>query len=101
MMAKKAPNPIDKYVGSRVRMRRMMLGMSQEKLAGALGLTFQQIQKYEKGTNRISASRLQAISQILDAPVHFFFDGAPHSGKGGYEPGESPSPAYVTDFLTT
>jgi transcriptional regulator with XRE-family HTH domain len=100
-MATKIPNPTDKYVGSRVRMRRMMLGMSQEKLAGALGLTFQQIQKYEKGTNRISASRLQAISQILDAPVHFFFDGAPHSGKGGYEPGERPSPAYVTDFLTT
>lgn len=100
----KIPNPTDKYVGSRVRMRRMMLGMSQEKLADALGLTFQQIQKYEKGTNRISASRLQAISQILDAPVHFFFDGAPQSGKGppgGAELGEAPSPAYVTDFLTT
>src|SRR3984957_1652774 len=103
-MATKTPNPTDKYVGSRVRMRRMMLGMSQEKLADALGLTFQQIQKYEKGTNRISASRLQAISQILDAPVHFFFDGAPQSGTGppgGAEFGEAPSPAYVTDFLTT
>jgi transcriptional regulator with XRE-family HTH domain len=100
----KIPNPTDKYVGSRVRMRRMMLGMSQEKLADALGLTFQQIQKYEKGTNRISASRLQAISQILDAPVHFFFDGAPQSAKGapgGAGLGEAPSPAYVTDFLTT
>jgi transcriptional regulator with XRE-family HTH domain len=97
----KIPNPTDKYVGSRVRMRRMMLGMSQEKLADALGLTFQQIQKYEKGTNRISASRLQAISQILDAPVHFFFDGAPHTGKGVQGHGDSPSPAYVTDFLTT
>ena len=61
-MAKKAPNPIDKHVGSRVRMRRMMLGMSQEKLGDALGLTFQQVQKYEKGTNRIGASRLQQIS---------------------------------------
>ena len=62
-MAKKTPNPIDKHVGSRVRMRRMMLGMSQEKLGDALGLTFQQVQKYEKGTNRIGASRLQQISQ--------------------------------------
>ena len=62
-MAKKAPNPIDKHVGSRVRMRRMMLSMSQEKLGDALGLTFQQVQKYEKGTNRIGASRLQQIAQ--------------------------------------
>jgi transcriptional regulator with XRE-family HTH domain len=102
----KIPNPTDKYVGSRVRMRRMMLGMSQEKLADALGLTFQQVQKYEKGTNRISASRLQAISQILDVPVHFFFEGAPHAGKvsqgsGAQGFGENPSPSYVTDFLTT
>jgi len=70
-MVKKAPNPIDKHVGSRVRMRRMMLGMSQEKLGDALGLTFQQVQKYEKGTNRIGASRLQQISQILQVPVAF------------------------------
>ena len=77
MMAKKAPNPIDKHVGSRVRMRRMMLAMSQEKLGDALGLTFQQVQKYEKGTNRIGASRLQQISHILQVPVSFFFDGAP------------------------
>ena len=62
-MAKKTPNPIDKHVGSRVRMRRMMLSMSQEKLGDALGLTFQQVQKYEKGTNRIGASRLQQIVQ--------------------------------------
>jgi transcriptional regulator with XRE-family HTH domain len=113
----KTPNPIDKYVGGRVRMRRMMLGLSQEKLADALGLTFQQVQKYEKGTNRISASRLQAISQILEAPVHYFFDGVPNAAKGrlGLVHGpthgpphgpargstESHSPAYVTDFLTT
>jgi transcriptional regulator with XRE-family HTH domain len=104
----KIPNPTDKYVGSRARMRRMMLGMSQEKLADALGLTFQQIQKYEKGTNRISASRLQAISQILDAPVHFFFEGAPAAAKGAHGAvqgaaglSENPSPSYVTDFLTT
>ena len=61
-MSTKAPNPVDKYVGSRVRMRRIMLGMSQEKLGDALGLTFQQIQKYEKGTNRVGASRIQQIS---------------------------------------
>ena len=69
MIAKKAPNPIDRHVGSRVRMRRMMLGMSQEKLGNALGLTFQQVQKYEKGTNRIGASRLQQIAHILQVPV--------------------------------
>ena len=79
MMAKKAPNPIDKHVGSRVRMRRMMLSMSQEKLGDALGLTFQQVQKYEKGTNRIGASRLQQISHILQVPVSFFFEGAPNA----------------------
>ena len=77
MLAKKAPNPTDKHVGSRVRMRRMMLGMSQEKLGDALGLTFQQVQKYEKGTNRIGASRLQQISHTLQVSVAFFFEGAP------------------------
>src|SRR3954464_10767035 len=103
MAAKKAPNPIDKHVGSRVRMRRMMLSMSQEKLGDALGLTFQQVQKYEKGTNRIGASRLQQISNILQVPVSFFFEGAPnmpgHTGSGGMS--EAPSPAYVSDFLAT
>ena len=78
-MAKKAPNPIDKHVGARVRMRRMMLSMSQEKLGDALGLTFQQVQKYEKGTNRIGASRLQQIANILQVPVSFFFEGAPNT----------------------
>ena len=76
-MSAKAPNPVDKYVGSRVRMRRIMLGMSQEKLGEALDLTFQQIQKYEKGTNRIGASRLQQISDILQVPVSFLFEGGP------------------------
>src|SRR5205807_10013477 len=74
---KKAPNPVDKHVGSRVRLRRMMLSMSQEKLGDALGLTFQQVQKYEKGANRIGASRLQQISHSLQVPVSFFFEGAP------------------------
>ena len=101
MIAKKAPNPIDKHVGSRVRMRRMMLGMSQEKLGDALGLTFQQVQKYEKGTNRIRASRLQEISHILEVPVPFFFDGAPQSSGGTRKGGEGPSLAYITDFLGT
>src|ERR1700730_14083060 len=102
MAAKKSPNPIDKHVGSRVRMRRMMLAMSQEKLGDALGLTFQQVQKYEKGTNRIGASRLQQISHILQVPVAFFFEGAPNlhgSADGGMK--EATSPAYVSDFLAT
>ncbi|TMK22635.1 MAG: helix-turn-helix transcriptional regulator [Alphaproteobacteria bacterium] len=76
---KKVPNPVDKHVGSRVRMRRQMLAMSQEKLGAALGLTFQQVQKYEKGATRISASRLQQISHILQTPVEFFFEGAPNA----------------------
>ena len=69
---KKQPNPIDIHVGSRIRLRRTMLGMSQEKLGESLGITFQQIQKYEKGTNRVGASRLQNISSILNVPVAFF-----------------------------
>lgn len=103
MIAKKAPNPIDKHVGSRVRMRRMMLSMSQEKLGDALGLTFQQVQKYEKGTNRIGASRLQQIAHILEVPVSFFFDGAPQLPGSARHDGmsEAPSPAYVSDFLAT
>lgn len=103
MIAKKAPNPIDKHVGSRVRMRRMMLGMSQEKLGNSLGLTFQQVQKYEKGTNRIGASRLQQIAHILQVPVAFFFEGAPNVGGAARIEGmsEALSPAYVSDFLAT
>jgi transcriptional regulator with XRE-family HTH domain len=101
ILAKKAPNPTDKHVGSRVRMRRMMLGMSQEKLGDALGLTFQQVQKYEKGTNRIGASRLQQISHILQVPVAFFFEGAPNVPGQVDGIGDAPSPAYVSDFLAT
>jgi transcriptional regulator with XRE-family HTH domain len=74
----------------------MMLGMSQEALGGALGLTFQQVQKYEKGVNRVSASRLQHISQILQVPVPFFFEGAPGGAEGA--PGV---PTYVNEFLAT
>jgi transcriptional regulator with XRE-family HTH domain len=103
MLAKKVPNPTDKHVGSRVRMRRMMLGMSQEKLGDALGLTFQQVQKYEKGTNRIGASRLQQISHVLQVPVEFFFEGGPSAqiGSRGEGMSDAPSPAYVSDFLAT
>jgi transcriptional regulator with XRE-family HTH domain len=100
-MSTKAPNPVDKYVGSRVRMRRIMLGMSQEKLGDALGLTFQQVQKYEKGTNRVGASRIQQISEILQVPVSFLFEGGPSgiASAGGF--GEGTSPAYISDFLAT
>jgi transcriptional regulator with XRE-family HTH domain len=100
-MSTKAPNPIDRYVGSRVRMRRIMLGMSQEKLGEALGLTFQQVQKYEKGTNRVGASRLQQIADILQVPVSFLFDGAPTDINSSKGLGEAPSPNYVADFLAT
>ena len=68
------PNPVDVHVGSRVRLRRTLLGLSQEKLGDALGLTFQQVQKYERGANRIGASRLFDLSRVLDVPVSFFFD---------------------------
>jgi transcriptional regulator with XRE-family HTH domain len=95
-MVKKAPDPVDKHVGSRVRMRRMMLGMSQTELGDALGLTFQQVQKYERGQNRMGASRLHNISRILQIPVAFFFEGAPGQPEGI---GAAPSPAYVSDFL--
>jgi transcriptional regulator with XRE-family HTH domain len=82
-------------------MRRIMLGMSQEKLGEALGLTFQQVQKYEKGTNRVGASRIQQISEILQVPVSFLFEGGPSgtAATGGFS--EGTSPAYVSDFLAT
>lgn len=80
-MPSKPPNPVDVHVGGRVRMRRIEIDMSQQILGGHIDLTFQQIQKYEKGANRIGASRLQAIGKILEVPVAYFFDGAP----GGWE----------------
>jgi transcriptional regulator with XRE-family HTH domain len=98
MASAKKPNPIDIHVGGRVRLRRMMLGMSQEKLGEQLGITFQQIQKYEKGTNRIGASRLQNIATVLSVPVGFFFDGAPGQGAGATD---SKSGSYVVDFLSS
>ncbi|MEQ8308244.1 helix-turn-helix domain-containing protein [Hoeflea sp.] len=100
---KKKPNPIDIHVGSRIRLRRTMLGMSQEKLGEALGITFQQIQKYEKGTNRVGASRLQNISTILNVPVSFFFEDAPGDPQTGGQAGmaEASSSNYVVDFLSS
>ena len=92
----RGPNPIDIHVGSRMRMRRMALGMSQEKLAKALGLTFQQVQKYEKGANRMGSSRLQQAADVLGVAAAFFFEGA---GGGPY--GSALSPAYIDDFVAS
>ena len=95
------PNPVDVHVGRRVRLRRTLLGMSQEKLGEALGLTFQQIQKYERGANRIGSSRLYKLSQVLDVPISFFFDDmdaqvAEANGAGMAESGQA---AFETDQL--
>jgi transcriptional regulator with XRE-family HTH domain len=98
LVTTKVSNPIDKYVGSRVRMRRLMLDMSQTKLGDALGLTFQQVQKYEKGSNRISASRLQQMANILRVSIEFFFEDLPGKLKTD---GKALSPSYVSEFLAT
>jgi transcriptional regulator with XRE-family HTH domain len=102
-MAGKKPNPVDTHVGSRVRLRRMLLGMSQERLGESMGLTFQQVQKYEKGVNRIGASRLFQISKILDVPIQFFFEEAPYVGDGGTARGmaEPDSEAFILEFLNS
>lgn len=97
---KKKPNPIDIHVGGRIRLRRNMLGMSQERLGENLGITFQQIQKYEKGTNRVGASRLHAIASILEVPVAFFFEDAPGGAKVEGLSEESAT-TYVVDFLSS
>ena len=81
MANKNIPDPVDKHVGARVRMRRMMLGMSQVQLGKALSLTFQQVQKYEKGVNRVGASRLQQIATALDVPITFFYDAQTRDAK--------------------
>ena len=92
----KRPNSTDVYVGGKVRMRRKMLGLSQEKLGEQLGITFQQVQKYEKGANRIGASRLQAISQILEMPISYFF---PQETAAAGGMGENAQSDYVSDFM--
>jgi transcriptional regulator with XRE-family HTH domain len=98
---KKVPDPIDIHVGARLRMRRMLVGLSQEKLGVALGITFQQIQKYEKGANRVSASRLQELARILRVPPSFFFDGAPSGPAPAAGFAEPEVDSYVVDFLAT
>lgn len=97
-------NPIDKHVGERVRMRRMLLGMSQERLGEKLGLTFQQVQKYEKGVNRIGASRLFDLAQVLGVPIQYFYDSMSTAVSGHLSaPGfaDKPSDTYVADFLSS
>jgi transcriptional regulator with XRE-family HTH domain len=88
------------HVGARVRLRRMTLGISQERLGHALGLTFQQVQKYEKGTNRIGASRLHHIAQILQVPETFLFEGAPRAGHQASD-NDTHSPAYISEFTSS
>jgi transcriptional regulator with XRE-family HTH domain len=90
------PNPIDIHVGSRVRLRRTLLGMSQERLGEALGLTFQQVQKYERGVNRVGASRLYDLSRVLDVPISFFYDDMPEELAG-----PRPSPRGPVGFADT
>ena len=92
----KRPNSTDVYVGNKVRIRRKMLGMSQEKLSKQLGISFQQVQKYENGANRIGASRLQAISQILEMPISYFF---PQETAAAGGMGENAQSDYVSDFM--
>ena len=101
-MTIKMPNPIDVHVGSRLRMRRMLVGMSQEKLGESLDLTFQQIQKYEKGSNRISASRLYDMSRILDVPVQFFFDDMVRADAASIGKADKPSGSFeMIEFLSS
>ena len=99
---KKSPNPVDIHVGGRVRLRRMLVGLSQEKLGVSMGLTFQQIQKYEKGVNRIGASRLFRLSEVLDVPVQFFFDGMPKiEGSIASGMAEPKQEVFLYEFLNT
>jgi transcriptional regulator with XRE-family HTH domain len=94
------PNAIDAHVGKRLRMRRLVLRMSQETLADELGVTFQQVQKYEKGVNRVSASRLHSVAHILQVPVQFFFDGLPEI-KGAGKRHRDASHSFTSDFLAS
>jgi transcriptional regulator with XRE-family HTH domain len=96
--AERHPNPIDLHVGARIRMRRKILGVSQERLAEDLGLTFQQIQKYERGANRVSASKLYEIARSLQSSVAYFFEGLADTTHEGVAEGGEP---FVHDFLMT
>ena len=92
------PSPIDVHVGSRIRLRRTLLGMSQERLGEALGLTFQQVQKYERGVNRVGASRLFDLARVLDVPISFFFDDMPEKLSGGFGAGHAIRPNRQSGF---
>ena len=99
---KKSPNPTDRHVGSRIRLRRNIVDMSQERLAQQLGITFQQVQKYEKGTNRVGASRLQAIANILGVPVAFFFEDLSFNEAAPEQASEDTESAAIGDnFLSS
>ena len=94
------PDPIDNHVGSRLRLRRKVLNLSQEKLAERLGITFQQVQKYEKGTNRIGASRLYQVARVLEVPVSYFFP-EPRNAEDAAGMSEDAAPDYVMDFVAS
>jgi len=98
---KKTPNPIDVNVGARVRLKRTMIGLSQEKLGDSLGVSFQQVQKYEKGTNRISASKMHEIAEILQEPVSFFFKDSPGSTSQQTGFAEAENSEYIADLLSS
>lgn len=101
LTGKKQPNPIDVHVGSRIRLRRNMNDMSQERLGDSLGISFQQIQKYERGTNRVGASRLQNIANILNVPVSFFFENAPDQGASLLDPSHASPQDDLQAFLSS
>ena len=98
-MPKKQANPIDAQVGNRVRLRRMLIGMSQERLGELLGLTFQQVQKYEKGVNRIGAGRLFEVARILGVPIDYFYEGAAAQAAGGFAENDASPP--VMEFVSS
>jgi transcriptional regulator with XRE-family HTH domain len=100
-MSVKSPNPIDLYVGSKIKLQRNTIGMSQETLAASLGITFQQVQKYERGINRVGASRLQAIARVLGVPIGFFFHDGPDHAPTLAGVDLKPMPDLISEFLST
>jgi len=95
----RSPNPVDVHVGSRVRLRRLLLGLSQEKLGDELGVTFQQVQKYERGANRIGASRLYRVAKVLQVPIGFFFEGLEAAPVAGFAEGDQTP--LIDDFINS
>ena len=98
--APRSANPVDIHVGTRIRLRRQVLKMSQEKLGDQLGVTFQQVQKYERGTNRVGASRLWRLSQVLDVPINYFFEGLTNEIEAG-EFSDNDLTPFVYDFFNS